>query len=69
MIFGRRRSNICGEDRATLGSVPSAPQGHRQTAAAFSSFSVPGGGCFFVTNWNRCLAPEANTPARGGGTR
>ena len=52
-LRGRRDIN-CGEDRATVETVPSVPQGHRQPAApAFSSVRTPGGGCFFVSNWNR----------------
>lgn len=90
MISQGRRSNICNEDRATLESVLSALQGHRQTAApaffsseglpparrtlepgikpgsAFYSVRTPGGGCFFVSKWNRCLAPKAKTPGPGG---
>jgi hypothetical protein len=67
MILQGRRSNICNEDRATLESDLSALQGHRQTAApAFSAVRTPGGGCFFVPKWNRCLAPKAKTPGPRG---
>jgi hypothetical protein len=38
MTFRGRRHNVCGEDKATLGSVPSASQGPRQAAAP--SFSA-----------------------------
>lgn len=72
MILQGRRSNIREEDRATVETVPSASRGHRQTAApAFEQVGTPGGGCFFVSRWNRpdCLAPQAHTPAREGGTR
>jgi hypothetical protein len=69
MILHGRRDNHCGEDRATVETVPSVPQGHRQPAVrAFSAVRTPGGGRFFVSNWNRpnCLAPKANTPGTGG---
>jgi hypothetical protein len=66
MISRGQRSNICAEDRATLESVPSASQGIRPTVApAFSSVRTPGGGCFFVSNWNRGLFPKAKTPGHG----
>lgn len=84
MTLRGRRDIKCGEDRATVETDPSVPQGHRQPAApvslerrtpgagralasAFSSVRTPGGGRFFISNWNRpdCLAQKANTPGHG----
>lgn len=31
----------------------------------FTAVKTPGGGSFYVSNWNRCLAPKANTPGHG----
>ena len=45
------------------------PKAGRLPASAFITVHTPGGGCFFVTAWNRCLPLKANTPAREGGTR
>jgi hypothetical protein len=73
-LRGRRDIN-CREDRATLESVPSALQGHRQPAApdlfpghrfSFLRIGTPGGGCYFRPNPSRCLAPKANTPGPAG---